>query len=103
MIPTEKELLDAIAEISERNPTYDSCEKLSTFYTLLNHLYKQDSGYSYEVKEVVPSTEGSEFRDVVAGKPISEMIEILDEHMSVIKILFPKEYRAVIKRLELLR
>lgn len=100
MIPTEQELLEAIAEVSEKVPNYDTCEKLSTFYSLLNFLYRQDSGYSYEVKEIVPSTEGSEFRVAVAGIPISEMINILDEHMSVIRVLFPKEYKAVIKKLE---
>lgn len=100
-MPTKEELLEAIRETQSKEPTYSTCEKLATFYTLLSFLYSEDDGYSHDVKisDVFPDSTGSEFREAIAGKDIERVVDVLDEHMDVVKILFPKEYRAVIDKI----
>lgn len=101
-MPTEEELLEAIKECQQKELTYDTCEKLATFYTLLNYLYsdKQEGySYSYVKKDVFPATDGSEFKKAIVGKNIEKVVDVLDEHMEVIKILYPKEYRSVINKI----
>lgn len=97
-MPSKEELLDAIAECSQREPSYSNCEKLATFYTLLRYLYSTEEGHSYS-SGTMPDTEGSEFRQAIAGKDIEKVVDVLDEHMEVVQVLFPKEYRAVIDRI----
>jgi len=100
-MPTKEELLNAIQEMQSKPPTYNTCEKLATFYTLLSHLYSEGEsrGYSYDVKSVFPVSTGSEFREAITGKDIEQVVDVLDEHMDMVKILFPKEYKAVIQRI----
>ena len=101
-MPTKQELLEAIKECQQKELTYNTCEKLATFYTLLNYLYSdKQKGYSYSYveKDVFPAADGSEFREAIAGKNIEKVVDVLDEHMEVIKILYPKEYRSVINKI----
>lgn len=96
-MPSKEELLDAIKEIQSKEPTYSNCEKLATFYTLLRYLYSEEEGQS---RDAFPASNGSEFREAIAGKDIGKVVDVLDEHMKVVMTLFPKEYKAVIKMLE---
>ena len=96
-MPSKEELLDAIKEIQSKEPTYSNCEKLATFYTLLRYLYSEEEGQS---RDAFPASNGSEFREAIAGKDIGKVVDVLDEHMKVVMALFPKEYKAVIKMLE---
>lgn len=96
-MPTENELLEAIREIKNKEPTYSNCEKLATFYTLLRYLY-EEQGQSRSAG-VFPVTRGSVFREAIAGKDIEKVVDVLDEHMQVVELLFPKEYAEVIRRI----
>lgn len=98
-MPTKEDLLEAIKECQEKELTYSTCEKLATFYTLLNYLYSdKQEGYSFSYVEtdIFPEFEGSEFKQAIAGKNIEKVVDVLDEHMNMIQILFPKEYNKII-------
>lgn len=97
-MPSKEDLLEAIAECSKKEPTYSNCEKLATFYTLLRYLYSEEQGQSNSAG-VLPATSGSEFREAIAGKDIEKVVDVLDEHMEVVMLLFPKEYKEVIRRI----
>lgn len=101
-MPSKEELLDAIAECSQREASYSNCEKLATFYTLLSYLYSEEEGNSYDgsPRSVFPIINGSEFMQAIAGKDIGKVVDVLDEHMDVVKVLFPKEYQAVLNRIK---
>jgi hypothetical protein len=96
-MPSKEELLDAIKEIQSKEPTYANCEKLATFYTLLRYLYSEEKGQS---RDAFPASSGSEFRQAIAGKNIEKVVDVLDEHMEMVQVLFPKEYKEVIRRIE---
>ena len=94
-MPSKEELLEAIKEIQSKEPTYANCEKLATFYTILRYLYSEDDGQSHSDGRFA-AMNGSEFRKAIAGKDIEKVVEVLDEHMDMIQLLFPKEYKKLI-------
>lgn len=98
-MPTKEDLLEAIKECQQKELTYNTCEKLATFYILLNYLYpSKEDGYSFSYSEITtfPNFEGSEFKQAIAGKDIEKVVDVLDEHMNMIQLLFPKEYNKII-------
>lgn len=107
---TEKDLREAIAECQgARNPNASTCIKLAAFYTILNNLYPEqkeepvDVGYSMmpSYDEYVPQIQtDSEFINVCIDKDIVAVLEVLDEHMEVIKLLYPKEYQSLITKIK---
>ena len=107
---TEKDLRAAIAECQgTRNPNANTCIKLAAFYTILNNLYPEkkeepvDVGYSMmpSYDEYVPQIRtDSEFIDVCINKDIVAVLEVLDEHMEAIKLLYPKEYNSIIEKIK---
>ena len=76
------------AEINVRN-----VQVLSSLYTIRNN-FGQPSD-----RESMPILHGTEFNEAVSGVRIKDMIDLLNEHMNVIKTLMPNEYNAVIDRL----
>lgn len=97
-MPSKEEILEAIAECSKKEPTYSNCEKLATFYTLLRYLYSEENGQSFS-NGGFPVMSGSEFREAITGKNIEKVVDVLDEHMKVVQVLYPKEYRSVINKI----
>ena len=106
---TEKDLRAAIAECQgARNPNASTCIKLAAFYTILNNLYPEqkeeaaDAGYSTmpSYDDYLPQIRtGSEFMDACSQKEITAVLEVLDEHMEAIKLLYPKEYDSIIEKI----
>jgi hypothetical protein len=105
---TEKDLRAAIAECEGmRNPNANTCIKLAAFYTILNNLYPEkqepvDVGYSTmpSYDDYLPQiATGSEFMDACSQKEIMAVLEVLDEHMEAIKLLYPKEYDSIIEKI----
>ena len=107
---TEKDLRAAIAECQgARNPNANTCIKLAAFYTILNNLYPEkvedpvDVGYSTmpSYDEYLPQIRNdSEFMNVCSQKEITAVLEVLDEHMEAIKLLYPKEYDSIIEKIK---
>ena len=106
---TEKDLRAAIAECQgARNPNASTCIKLAAYYTILNTLYPEqkqepvDVGYSTmpSYDEYVPYIKtDSKFVNACIDKDISSVLEVLDEHMEAIKLLYPKEYDSIIEKI----
>lgn len=107
---TEKDLRAAIAECEgTRNPNANTCIKLAAFYTILNNLYPEkkeeplDVGYSTmpSYDNYVPHIQTeSEFMNVCSQKDIVAVLEVLNEHMEAIKLLYPKEYDSIIEKIK---
>lgn len=85
------EIEGAIERLESEELTYESIAKLADLYSLRDHL-KGTSVASHFVGE-------SEFLQLCSHAPIEGVLNILDEHMECIKILYPKEYNLLIKKL----
>lgn len=99
---TEMDLQEAIAECKgTRNPNANTCIKLAAYYTILDHeqrnsepevippRYSYASGYSSK----------SEFGETVQTLDQNEVMSVMDELMDTIKILNPRLYDAVMRKL----
>lgn len=104
----EQDLREAIAECQgTKNPNANTCIKLAAYYTILNNLYPKESEQEqpmfYDMPQndvVVPLIRGeSEFMDICSQKDIRAVLEVLDEHMEAIKLLYPKEYDSIIEKI----
>lgn len=100
---TEKELLSAIWECEQDPITPSKFEKLAHLYIVHDYLYG-DKVYSYSnVKE--PETQikvsgESEFLKAVNGISIEKSWAVIDELMETIKVINPKLYNGVLRKLD---
>lgn len=101
---TEQELLEAIAECQgQRNPNANTCIKMASFYTILDHIKDEApmrSAYSFASSpdNTVTYQSGTEFSDAVYGKDVEEIMSIVDELMSTLSIVNPPLYNSVMRR-----
>ena len=98
---TRNELLDSIDELEHAPKTFQNIQKLSTFYSIYDHLYGQS--FSPPIQEpvrqaIVDNFGDSEFLNSVAGKDTEKVFEILDELMETVKVLQPRLYDATLQR-----
>lgn len=101
---TEHDLREAIAECQGvRDPTANTCIKLSAYYILLDHLYPAETPMSYSFaespEEVISLKSGSEFSEVVNGKTPDRVFPIIDEMMEILKVTNSRLHTATIDRL----
>ena len=106
---TEQELLEAIAECQgQRNPNANTCVKLASFYTILDHMNMDRSsppsqlqGYSFAsepAENMMDYNSGTEFSDAIHGKPVEEVMGVIDELMSTLSVVNPPLYNSVMRR-----
>ncbi len=99
---TEQELLQAIEECQgQRNPNANTCIKLASFYTILDHIVKgEEPMYSFAS---APSTaaydSGTEFSDKIQGMDINDVLKVFDELMTTLSVVNPPLYRSVMRML----
>ena len=108
---TEQDLQAAIAECNgERNPNANTCIKLAAFYTIRDALYgkpaqAQEAGYSFAAEppekkdDGVILDSGSEFADAINGMDSAEAWALMDELMDAVRVLQPRLYAGVMRKL----
>lgn len=91
----EKELLDAIAECQGApDPNAGTCRNLAAYYTILDHIKPQTpTGYSYTYDS------GTEFSNAIGSLSIEEVLTVMDELMETLKLINPRLYASVIRKL----
>lgn len=106
---TEQELHEAIAECQgQRNPNANTCIKLASYYTILDHFTdtskkEQQSvepmySFANETENTVKYQSGTEFADAIYGRDVDEIMGIMDELMSTLSVINPPLYRSVMRR-----
>lgn len=105
---TERDLLETIEECrAMRKPTASACQLMAACYTILDHLLPESSRPAnpapvqmYSMAPEPIDTGGSEFVQAARKAGISRLLDVLDEHMDCVRALYPKEYAAIMRRLE---
>ncbi len=91
-----REIEKEIASLEKADASWQTIQRLATLYVVFDHLTEND--IEPEIRDTMPDYAG-ECGEAISGAPIDKVVEILTEHFSVIKILHPKEYQAVLDRL----
>lgn len=102
---TERDLQEAIAECQgQRNPNASTCIKLASYLTIQKEMYGKDEtpapSYSYSAGEtVIEYDSGSEFAERVNGMEQRYVMSVFDELMDLLRVLYPKIYNSVMRKL----
>lgn len=103
---TERDLMEAITECQGvRNPNANTCVKLASYYTILDHMSNKSAGpveYSFDPGPPnLPKRLGdSEFLGSIQEKNIDGVLTVIDELMSTLQIVSPRLYRGVMHKLK---
>ena len=93
-----EEIKREITNLENGDTTYGACERLSILYNVRNNLVAapevNQESYSFDTHPT------SEFMNAAVNAPREEFLQIMDEHMEVIQLLHPKEYAAVISKIQ---
>lgn len=90
-----------IIELEKRDTSYAVCERLAWLYTVRDHLKAKDMPVMPEVRKS-GKLAGSEFLEAASEVDYAELMNILDNHMTCIKTVCPKEYDAVMSQIRML-
>ena len=96
-----EEIKQEIVKLEQAETNWTNLQRLSWLYSVYDHIGDGDIKIRSTVN-VMPELDG-EFGKVVSHVPIDGLMNVLSEHMSVVKILYPKEYEAVIDRIKEIR
>lgn len=98
----EEDLQEAIAECQGvRNPNANTCMKLASYYTILDHTKEEKPMYSYApppTNTVDTSFMDSEFAQAVDGKPQEDVWRLMDELMTTLQVINPRLYNSVMRK-----
>lgn len=107
---SEKDLQEAIAECQGiRNPNSSTCVKLAAYYIIKEHLYGKNTitepGYSYAAPPVNTISHeynynsDTEFAKAIKGRPVEEILPVIDELMSTLNVINPRLYEGVMTKI----
>lgn len=92
------EITKEIDRLENAETNWQNIERLSWLYSVRDHMAGDSANVVHVAQNVMPEYAG-EFGQAVSGKNIDGIMNILSEHMAVIKVLHPKEYKAVLDRI----
>lgn len=99
---TRQDLEETIAECkATRHPTAATVNLLAACYAVQDKLYPDSSPETVQPVALYSNAApaGSEFVEAARAAGEQRTLAVLDEHMESIKILYPREYRAIMRKL----
>lgn len=90
-----EEVERTILELEKRDTTYATCERLAWLYIVHDHLTQR----IVQEKARASEMEGSPFLSACSGAEIEEILCVMNNHMEAIRLIYPKEYDAVVKKI----
>lgn len=84
--------------MTTHDTTFYTCSKLADMFIVMDHLKA-----SKEADLTTQETHGSEFLEACSGVPYPALMRVLDEHMSALRVVQPREYEALMGRIRSLR
>lgn len=94
------EIEEEIHKLEKADTNWQTVQRLAWLYTVQDHLSDDKMPIvANKIQNVMPEYDG-EFGEVVSGAKLDDVMNVLNEHMEVVKMLLPKEYNAVIRRIK---
>lgn len=93
------EIKTEIARLEKGDTNWQNIERLSWLYAVYDHMAGDAPQILRINQDTMPQFAG-EFGQVVSGRDINGVMDVLTEHMAVIKVLHPKEYQAVLDKIK---
>ena len=100
------EINEHIRKLKVEETSWQSVEKLAALCTVRNELNESRETTSKQDVNPVQASEysreadpESEFVEAASAVPFSGLMQILNEHMNAIQLVYPKEYQLVMKKI----
>ena len=103
------EINEHIRKLKCEETNWQSVEKLAALCTVRNELSEAESRENSPSPQAEPARQmeystrpqepQSEFVAAASTVPFSGLMEVLDRHMSAIKLVYPKEYELVMRKI----
>ena len=87
-----------INELEAKDTTYAVCERLCWLYTVRDHIAPRERS-----EATTDAMSGSEFMRAASNVNFLGLMKVLDEHMSAVSVVNPKEYESVMGKIAKLR
>lgn len=100
---SRRELDGAIRECEDAPVSYQTCEKLATFYTIRDHIEEEKTPAKVEhsyADAPVGDYGQSEFLQCIKGRSEGEIWLLMDELMDTILITNPRLYQGIMRRIK---
>lgn len=94
------EVKTEIARLEKSDTNWQNIERLSWLYAVYDHLAGDTAPQILRIEQENMPQYAGEFGQTVSGKNIDGVMNVLQEHMAVIKVLHPKEYQAVLEKIK---
>lgn len=106
-----QEIRETIDEIKRHGTTIGQAEKLALLYIAAEHMEREEAerrtrredaqGYAQAAapQNVVSVERRSDFLAACDGAPVADVLEVINEHMEAIRVLYPKEYAVVVEKI----
>lgn len=88
----EREIID----LEKRDTTYANCERLAWLYIVRYAMQQR----IVQEKARAEQMDGSPFLEACSGTDIAEILRVMNEHMEAVRVIYPKEYEAVVRKIE---
>lgn len=102
--PNLREVEWAISELEQEESSKPGYILLASLYTIRQHMQEsteQEPSHAVSARSA-PRAESygeSEFLQAISGKNTADVMEVLDEHMEVMRVINPRAYESVIRKL----
>ena len=106
------EINDHIHKLKCGSTDWQSVEKLAALCTVRNELEEKETGrengtspqatpvpVTYPASYSTAAEPQSDFVAAASAVPFSGLMQVLDEHMNAIKLVYPKEYELVMRKI----
>ena len=103
------EINDHIHKLKCGSTDWQSVEKLAALCTVRNELKEKQTSAEMQTQALPPTSypaaystktkPQSEFVEAASAAPFGGLMEVLDEHMNAIKLVYPKEYELVMRKI----
>ena len=104
---TEKDLISSIDECLTEPITGSKRSVLADLIIIHNYLFgepiEDNRGYSYEnrvEKSIIQTDSDTEFLQLVNGKDINSVLDVMQELMDAVKTLHPRMYDSVLMKIQ---
>lgn len=107
-----QEINETIDQLRRKGDSIKAAEQLALLYIARDHMQREEDArierseremgaYSQAAApDVLVLEPDSEFLAACNGAPMGEVFAILDAHMETIRVLYPREYEAIVARIK---
>lgn len=85
-----------ILNLEKHDTTFATCEKLAWLYIVRDHL----NGYTKPEAAKIDTFGDSDFMKAISGRSADEVWRIMDELMDTLKVVNPRLYDGVMRRIQ---